>query len=115
MKKIAPFGIIALVAVMVTSYGCKKENTDPNGNAGSSSSTTGTLYYKNTQVDPYTIYLDGASQGVLASGNTSTGFTVTTGVSHTLKAVQYSGYVLYATVIDGTATLNPGGSVTWNF
>ena len=94
-------------------FGCKKENNAP-GN-GSSQSTSGTLYFKNTQTDPYTIYLDGNNLGVLQPGNTSSGYTVSSGISHAVKAVQYSGYIFTPTEYTGTATLNPGGSVTWQF
>lgn len=95
-------------------FSCKKENIQPN-NGNGSSSTTGTLYFKNNQSDPYIIYLDNSNIGLLQSGNTSSGYTVTSGISHTVKAEQYSGYLLYPTVFNGTATLNPGGSVTWDF
>lgn len=99
---------------------CKKENSGPNNGSGSGSSgapavTTGTLYFKNTQSDPYTIYLDNVNQGVLAAGATSSAYTVTSGISHAIKAEQYSGWIIYPTVYTGTATLNPGGSVTWEF
>lgn len=61
------------------------------------------------------MYLDGTNIGVLQAGSTSQGYTVTSGISHAVKAEQYSGYILYPTVFTGTATLNPGGSVTWEF
>lgn len=97
-------------------FSCKKENNAPNnGNGSSSAPTTGSLYFKNTQSDPYTIYLDGTNMGVLQAGTTSSAYTVTSGISHAVKAVQYSGFVFTATEYTGTATLNPGGSVTWTF
>ncbi len=112
MKRII-IPIIFLASMIL--FGCKKENNAPgNGNA-SSQATTGTLYFKNTQSDPYTIYLDGNNIGVLQSGNTTSGTTVTSGISHAVKAVQYSGYIFTPTEYTGTATLNPGGSVTWEF
>lgn len=104
---------IILLALMLL-FGCKKENIQPN-NGNGSAPTTGTLYFKNNQSDPYIIYLDNSNIGVLQSGNTSSGYTVTSGISHAVKAEQYSGYLLYPTVFNGTATLNPGGSVTWEF
>lgn len=102
--------IIVLVGVTAFSFnGCKKKDTTP------AAPTTGTVYFKNTQVDPYTIYLDGTNEGVLAAGATSSGYTVTIGVSHTTKASQYSGYILYPTVLNGTATVGGGASVIWSF
>ena len=110
----------ALLAFTMLSA-CKKDNVQPNNGSGSSTTTppppvtTGTLYFKNTQVDPYTIYLDGTNMGVLAAGSTSSGYTVSSGISHAVKAIQYSGYAFWPTEYTGTATLNPGGSITWQF
>jgi hypothetical protein len=110
---------ITIISTLMLSA-CKKDNQQPNNGNGTSggnnpASTTGTLYFKNTQVDPYTIYLDGTNIGVLASGATTQGYTVTSGISHSVKAEQYSGYVFYPDVYTGTATLSTGGSVTWSF
>lgn len=105
---------IFFAAVMIGA--CKKETIQPgNGNNSTPTPNTGTLYFKNTQIDPYTIYLDGNNIGVLAVGATSSSYTVTSGISHACKASQASGYVLYPTIYNGTATLNPGGTVTWTF
>lgn len=93
-------------------FSCKKETIDPNNPNGTIQSTTGTLYFKNTQSDPYTIYLDGSNVYLLSSGNTSVGHTISSGTTHTLKAEQYSGYALYPTIFNGTATVNPNGSIT---
>lgn len=115
-NKILSFLIIATMAIT----GCKKENNAPNngnGTGGNSTPTptTGTLYFKNNQSNYYTIYLDGTNIGILSAGAQSSGYTVTSGISHSVKAEQYNGYVFYPTVYTGTATLNPGGSVTWTF
>lgn len=109
--------ILSLLLIVAIMAGCKKENNQPNnGNgSGSTQSTTGTLYFKNTQVDPYIMYLDGTNMGILAAGSTSIGYTVTVNISHAVKTTQASGYIVYPTVYIGTATLNPGGSVTWSF
>jgi hypothetical protein len=93
-------------------FSCKKENNQPNNSNGS---TTGTLYFQNTKIDPYIIYLDGANIGTLAAGTISNGYTVTSGMIHNIKSQQASGYIVYPTIYPGTATLNPGGSVTWAF
>lgn len=95
-------------------FSCKKENNAP-GNGTGSTSTSGTLYFQNTKVDPYTIYLDGVNQGILQPSTTSGGYTVTTGITHDVKAVQYSGFWFTPYEFTGTATVNPGGSVTWTF
>lgn len=96
-------------------FSCKKENNAPGNGNGSSQSNTGTLYFQNTKVDPYTIYLDGVNQGILQPSTTSGGYTVTTGITHDVKAVQYSGFWFTPYEFTGTATLNPGGTVTWSF
>lgn len=111
---------IYLFAICIASFtACKKEHPQPNNGSSSGTSTqnptTGTLYFKNTQTDPYTITLDGTNVGTLSAGTTSQGFIVTSGIGHSVKATQYSGYVLYPTIFTGTATLNPGGSITWSF
>lgn len=105
---------ILFLASMIL-FGCKKENNAPGNGSGTSTSTAGTLYFKNTQTDPYIIYLDGVNMGVLQPGNTSSGYTVSTGITHDVKATQYSGYIFSPWIYTGTATLNPGGSVTWEF
>lgn len=111
--------ILSILVVIVAISGCKKENYQPNNgsssNGNNSTSNTGTLYFKNTQSDPYTIYLDGTNIGILQVGSTTQGYTVSSGISHSVKAEQYSGYVFYPDVYTGTATLNPGGSVIWSF
>lgn len=96
-------------------FSCKKENNVPGNGSGSSAPTTGILYFKNTQSDPYTIYLDGTNIGILQSGSITTGYTVSSGISHAVKAIQYSGYIFTPTEYTGTATLNPGGIITWSF
>lgn len=105
--------IIFLASMLL--FGCKKDNNQPGNGSGSSTPTTGTLYFKNTKSDPYTMYLDGTNMGILQPGTTSGGYTVTCNISHAVKAVQYSGYIFTATVYTGTATVNPGGTVTWSF
>lgn len=96
--------------------GCKKDNQQPNnGNGSGTAVTTGTIYFKNTQSDPYKIYVDGYYKMTVSAGATSAGYTVTGGVTYTLKAEQASGYILYPTVINGSAYANSGGSVTWSF
>lgn len=93
---------IILLSVMI--FGCQKENNQPNNGTNGSSSTpavtTGTLYLKNTQSDPYIIYLDGTNIGTLASLTTSNANTVTSGIGHSLKAEQKSGYIFYPTVFN---------------
>lgn len=105
---------ILFLASMIL-FGCKKENIQPANGTGSVSSTLGTLYFKNTQSHPYTMYLDGVNQGILQAGSTSSAYTVSTGISHEVKAVQYSGYWFSPYIYTGTATLNAGGTVTWSF
>lgn len=106
--------ILSLIITCTMFFACKKENNAP-GNSSGSSSTAGTIYFNNTQSDPYTIYLDGTNMGILQGGKTIYGYTVTSGISHAIKVIQYSGYVFSPSVYTGTATVNPGGSVTWEF
>ena len=113
MKTKILLSILLSVSIL---FGCQKENNQPNnGNGSSSTPTNGTLYFKNTQSDPYTIYVDGTNMGILQAGSTSTGYSVTPGISHALKAVQYSGYWFSPYTYEGTATFTSGGSVTWDF
>lgn len=109
------FILSLIIACSMLLFACKKENNAPNNGAGASTSTSGTLYFKNNQSDPYTIYLDGSNMGILQAGSLSSGYIVSTGITHDVKAVQYSGYWFTPSEFTGTATLNPGGSVTWKF
>lgn len=111
------FFSLFFAAVMICS--CKKEKNQPNNGNGSTTTpppvTTGSLYFKNIQTDPYAILLDGSGIGTLMAGSTSSAYTISSGISHTCKATQSSGYILYPTVFTGTATVNPGGTITWSF
>lgn len=114
--------ILSLVmASFIMIAGCKKENSGPNNGSGSNGTnnpppvTTGTIYFKNTQSDPYKIYVDGYYKLTVSAGQTSSGYTVDSGVTYNIKAEQASGYIFYPTVYTGTAYTNPGGSVTWEF
>lgn len=115
MKKSILFSILFATIIL---FSCKKENNQPNNGNGTSTPppiTTGTLYFKNIQIYPYTIYIDGVSMGTLSSNSISIGYIVTSGISHAVKSQQSTGYILYPTIFTGTATLNPGGSITWSF
>ena len=99
---------------------CKKDNVQPNNGNGSGTTTpppvtTGTIYFENTQSDPYKIFVDGYYKMTVSAGQTSSGYSVQSGVTYNIKAEQASGYVFYPTVYTGTAYTNPGGSVTWSF
>ena len=113
MKKRIIIPILFMASMLI--FGCKKENNAPGNGSGSASSTSGILYFKNTQSHPYTISIDGTNQGILQAGATSSGITVTSGITHDVKAVQYSGYWVSPWVYTGTATLTSGGKVTWSF
>lgn len=56
---------------------------------------TSTIRLKNTSSNPYTIYLDGVKQGTL-NGGYYADFEVNPG-SHSVRVIQNSGYVFYAT------------------
>lgn len=107
--------IISALFLSTILFSCKKDDVQPNNGNGTTQPTTGSLYFKNNQSDPYTIYLDGNNIGILQPNTTSGAYTVTTNISHDVKAVQYSGYIFTPTEYTGTATVNPGGSVTWTF
>lgn len=119
MKKI----IISILLAVTVIAGCKKDNSGPNNGSGSGSNgtnnpppvTTGTIYFKNTQSDPYKIFVDGYYKMTVSAGQTSSGHTVDSGVTYNIKAEQASGYIFYPTVYTGTAYTNPGGYVTWEF
>lgn len=112
-NKIKTFATI-IVFSMIVFVGCKKENNKPN-NASSSAPTTGTLYFMNNQTDSYNVYLDGTYIGILVGNKVSTkGYTISSGIPHGVKAVQYS-YIITPTIFTGSATVNPGGTITWSF
>lgn len=104
--------IIPILFFLLIMASCKKENPQPTQPAAPAS---GTIYFKNTQSDPYIIYLDGSNMGILTPGNTSSAYSVTPNIGHTVKAEQYSGFVLYPTIFTDALTLNPGAAVTWAF
>lgn len=114
-NKILTFIIIAIVAIT----SCKKENNQPNNGNGTNGTgtivTTGTLYFKNTKSDPYKIYIDNTYKFTVSAGQTSTSYSVTGGVTYTIKAEQATGYVIYPTIYNGTAYANSGSSFTWTF
>lgn len=104
-----------IITVMLTSIGCKKENTTPAPNGSNAGSSTATVYFKNTTSDPYKMEIDGASQGTLPAGQKSNGYTITSGVGHELKATQMSGYVFYPSVYTKNVNLSTGDSYTHQF
>lgn len=107
--------LLTMVLCTTLLFSCRKENIQPDNPNSPSQATTGTLYFKNTQADPYTIFLDNSSVYVLPAGQTSIAYTVSSGIPHNVKAEQFSGYVLYPTIFTGTATVNPNGTITWEF
>lgn len=112
--------IIPALFFLLILASCEKESPQPNNGSNTTTPpppppTTGTIYFKNNQVDPYTIFLDGTNMGILASGSTSNGYTITSGINHSLKAEQYSGYVFFPTIYTSTGSVNPGLSIIWAF
>jgi ribosomal protein L12E/L44/L45/RPP1/RPP2 len=75
---------------------------------------TATLKITNKEDDPYTIYINGVSKGKLASGKTAS-FTITANTSYTLKAVQASGYILWATEYSNTKKVSCCETGSWSF
>ena len=108
MKTLKQISLLMFICVGILSTSCsKKEETKACDN--------GSVFFKSTQVDPYKIYIDGVIQGTLNAGNTSSAFSVSPNLSHTLKAQQASGYILTPTVINGTVSFGCGGTTTWSF
>lgn len=75
---------------------------------------TATLKITNKEDDPYTIYINGVSKGKLASGKTAS-FTIKANTSYTLKAVQASGYMFWATEYSSTKSVSCCEAGSWNF
>jgi len=86
--------LIAAIWMMIFTGCTKEDNAD---------CSMGKLRYTNTSNNRYTIYLDGASKGNL-SGNKFIEYDVTKG-SHSIKAVQFEGYVLYPTIRETNVTI----------
>ena len=94
---------------------CKKDPTSPgNGTTaqpGCVTNNTGSVYFQNNLSDPYNCDIDGSFVGTVSKSSTSTGYTTTAGnVSY--KATQASGYLIYPTVYQSTATLSQCGTLT---
>lgn len=66
----------------------------------------GTVRFTNTSTNPYSTYIDGATQGTV-TGKNFIEVKATAG-THKLKAVQNSGYVVYPTVVEVTAVIAAG-------
>ena len=114
-NKIKTLAAIIVMVVTLTAMGCKKEKNQP-GNNSSNTPTTGTVYFLNNELNPYSIYLDGTCIGILSANKVSPkGYTITSGIGHGVRAEQYNGYIVYPTIYTGTATVNPGGTITWSF
>ena len=120
MKK-ATIMLLAILSIAVLS--CSKNN---NNNAGSSSTppacqtnNTGTIYFQNTQVDPYKLYINGTIVGTVSGGSVgsptqSAAYTTSAG-SVLLKAVQASGYILFPTTYTNTVSLPQCGTVSYQY
>ena len=90
--------LIAVLVVSIALFSCTKGE-----NAGKPSSTEGIIRYTNNSTNPYNIYLDGGSVGSI-DGKKYFEKKVSIG-THTVKAIQASGYVLYPTERTATITL----------
>jgi len=108
---------LSIICIVLCILGCSKDNSSPSASSTNPPPPTLTVTFQNTEANPYTIYIDGTNEGILASGNTSGGFNVNPTTSHTLKAVQYSGYILYPTTYTlNTPTYSTGSnSYNWQF
>lgn len=106
------FIYIVLALMIVASVSCKKETTYPGG-GGTTAPTTGKIQFINNSSNPYELYIDGASQGVLA-GSKYVYFTVKFG-THTCRVLQQSGYVLYPTDKSYTADVYNGHDAVVSF
>lgn len=100
-------GILILVIILMRRKSKKKKTQQQSAKAQ--------IYFKNTNSDPYTIYLDGTSVGTLDGGETSHGFDVVPKDLHELRAEQNSGYLFYPTVETDTILVNENFKTTWEF
>lgn len=97
--------IIFTLLLTITIIGCSKEPCEKD--------KTAEVRMTNISSDPYNIYIDGYFQTTL-SGNTYKDYTTKEG-SHTFKAVQQSGYVLYPTEKQLTENVEACNDLTITF
>lgn len=90
--------LIAALLLSTVLFSCTKGE-----NAGKPSATEGIIRYTNNSTNPYDIYLDGSSVGSI-DGKKYFEKKVNVG-THTVKAIQAAGYVLYPTERTATITL----------
>lgn len=74
----------------------------------------GYITITNTSDNPYNVYLDNTYVFKLQGNTFKDDYAVSAG-SHTFKAEQVSGYVLYPTVKEGTLTVAQCDKISWVF
>lgn len=105
--------LLAILVIVLTSFGCQKENNSPNSN--NYVPPKGHIYFKNNHADTYKVYVDGYHRMTLTGGTTSAAYEVTPNAVYSIKATQITGYIFIPAVFEGTATTTPGGYITWAF
>ncbi|MDR0831224.1 MAG: hypothetical protein LBN95_14115 [Prevotellaceae bacterium] len=75
--------------------------------------TTGKIKVVNNETSPYTIWLNGASQGTISAGGTKT-FTVDAWQQYTVYWKQNSGYILYPSELTSTVKVDANYIYTLN-
>ena len=119
MKKVIFLLVVSLIAIS----GCEKNlgsnsNSDSSSGSGSSysggsgsgsssSSNTATLYLTNKSDNPYKFYYDDVYQTIIP-GDSYRVYTISTGY-HSVRVLQYSGYIFYPTDELYTFTAFAGG------
>lgn len=107
MKKII---LPAVTGIALLLSSCAKDDTNT---AKPSKCTTGTIRFTNTSKNPYYIYIDGNVVGLLDGGK-FLDEEVNVG-SHSVRAKQYSGYILIPTDESNKVSVTGCGSVEFVF
>lgn len=112
MKNLLLIGVMLLLSVS----SCVKDdskNVTPSSTSTSSVNTTGTIQFVNNSSNPYKLYINGAYKTQL-NGKSSITYTVSYG-SYNVRALQSSGYVLYASEYQTDGVVSASRDIIFSF
>ena len=120
MKKIHQLGLGLFLLCAFGTSACKKDdmnNQTNNNNTNTAqpceTNRTSTLQVSNNSSSPYNLYINGTYRVQLPANSISTPITVNEGNNIQLRAVQASGYILYATEKAGTYNALRCNAYSW--
>lgn len=108
ISPIHAFASVGSKTVTLTAF-----NGDKSANYSATFDMTSHIRLMSTSENPYTIYIDGAEVGSIGGGGVRT-FPVTPG-NHSVRVLQESGYVFYATDETYNVTCTAGGTISQEF